>query len=367
MSQLYVNARLRVQKDSVIHITRTFLGGRGKLHVAVGEEVAPGDILGEMHTSPGFRIIHLAKELGTSPKESFPFLKRRIGQSIYQGELLAVKKQMMGLGNKLIISPVDGIIDAYDDINGQLKISLLPKPNKLPSGMYGIIDAIDEEKGEVVIRTCATIVYGILGSGVEWAGMLRVLGSSADLIGTRQIPSGTHGQILVGGAMVFPEALEKAVHSSIYGIISGGINARDYQGLGKLDVGLTVLITEGFGSVPIGQDIFPLLKSYNNRFVILDGNGMRLILPNYDQNCMISVRRTSLPVGYAAKHEILEARPLTVGSKVRLIDGFLGQQGVVEAIDRSPTKLPSGITTFMITVLTSSKKIQIPYNNVEII
>ena len=45
----------------------------------------------------------------------------------------------------------------------------------------------------------------------------------------------------------------------------------------------------------------------------------------------------------------------------------MGEQGKIISIDKIATTLPSGVVTYMITISTNTRKIRIPYNNVEII
>lgn len=379
MDQLFVNARLRVRPDGVVHVRRELPSGNTKVNIAVGQEVSPGDVLGEGHTVAGFRTINLAHDLNVKPPEVLSYLACGIGKTIFEGELLAVKKEFYGFKKRIITSPVDGVIDYFDSQKGDLRIRLIPKSVKTVSGVYGIVDFIDEANGTVFVRTAATLVYGVLSSGKQREGFLRVLGSSETLVSSPQIIENMSGQIIVGGSIVFKEALEKAVGLGVAGIITGGINARDYKGIAGgswnfkeksfSDVGITVFATEGFGAAPIGEDIFPFLKNYDGKFVILDGRNAVLILPSQNQNSMIYIRKTVLPVKSepASRFEI-ELEQLKVGSRVRIVSGLrLGQQGKVVAIDRSLSRLISGIMTYMIMVETSREKIKMPYTNVEII
>lgn len=379
MNNLYANRRIRIQSEVVTHIKRHLPSATSKIQVSVGQEVVPTDILGEGQPATGFRTIHLARDLRVSLKRALSFLKREMGKTIYQGELLASREELLGLRKRFLLSPVDGIIDFYDQEKGNLRIKLLPKISKIASGVYGIVDHIDSNTGQVTIRTTATIIHGLFGSGKEREGILHVLDSAQTLVSSNQITEQMHGRILVGGAIVFLEALEKMINTNTFGIITGGINSKDYKAMVGgdwnfsqrhwSDVGLTLMVTEGFGAISMGEDIFSILTKFDNRFVILDGNRSRLILPSGDQNSIINIRRVALPLdGRPEPEPEVSGFPLEIGLNVRLIAGpYMGQQGKVEAIDRSPTKLPSRIVTYLVTVGTSSQKIRVPYLNLEII
>ncbi|MDO8570685.1 MAG: hypothetical protein Q7R97_03825 [Candidatus Daviesbacteria bacterium] len=376
MEKLYISGRLCMCPKTVLHIKRTLAGGKGTITAMIRQEVTPSDVLGEGITSSGFHNINLSKELGVNPNKALQYLKIKIGQTIFQGELIAQKSGMIG-GKKNIIAPEDGMLDFYDEKSGNLKMKLAVKKNKLVSGVYGIVDYINHQAGEIIIRTQATIVYGILGSGKEREGVLTILGSAGDFITGKHITENLKGKIIVGGSLIFPNTLSSVMAIEASGFIAGGINVSDFKAMsgGKLavskqwsDIGTTVLVTEGFGMAPIGDNIFDILKSHENRFVVIDGNNKRLILPTNKSESMIDTRRTKLPETFC---ELLSGDvfniELSLGKKVRVLStAFLGMQGVVESIDKSETKLPSGVITYLVTV-SGKRKIRVPYQNLEII
>lgn len=367
MDNLIVNFRPRVQKNVVILLKRQLNLHEGNIRVRVGQEVHPEDILGEGRPLSGFRTINVAGYA----------LKKKIGQNIYKGELLAVKERMLGLNHQIILAPTDGIIESFGD-KGLLKIRLASKSIKLVSGVLGIVDYIDTKLGIVSIRTMANLINGILGTGIEREGVLNILGSSDSLISSKYIKTNQEKQILVGGSIVFMDGLKQAVDMGVSGIISGGINAKDYKtmaggGWGKdptrwVDVGLSVIITEGFGSVLMGEDIFSLLNSHNGQFAIIDGNKKLIILPKYDSEAMIYIRKVKIPENSTLGFGDLESSDLKIGSMVRVISqDLLGIEGKVIQIDQKPSQLPSGIKTYLVTLESQKRKIRVPYSNVEII
>lgn len=379
MNQQFVPSRLRIEKKKIMHIKRRLVNAKGQIKVSVGQEVCPQDVIAEGHSSSGFRTIHLSKELRVSPSRALSLLTRQVGQNIYQGELLAMKRDLWGLSKHLVLSPVDGIVETYDTKSGNVKIQLAPKTIRLVSGVYGIVDEVNESSGIVVIRTMVNAIYGVMGSGKEREGLLKILGPSDMLASSKQIPSQAQGRILVAGGLTFMSALERAIDVRIGGIITGGINAGDYRSMAGgqwniwhkhwSDVGLSLMVTEGFGSAPIGEDIFSLLREYNESFVILDGNRSRLILPINEQDSMIYIRKTALPVKFEVESfPQMGLSPLKEGIKVRIIASpYLGLQGVVEGVDQTLTKLPSGLETYLVTVASGAQKVRVPLLNLEVL
>lgn len=379
MDPLYINSRIRVKPDSITYIKRSLSYTKGKVNVSVGQEVCPEDVLAEEPAPTGFRTVYLAKELQVNPKHASGCLKRQLGQTIFTGELLAEKTALFGLQKKVVLAPVDGIVDYYDEEKGTLKIKLLPGRNQLVSGAYGVIEQIIATSGSIVIRTCASLVYGVIGSGRERGGLLRIIGGADTLVSSRQIVEGYRGEIVVGGSLTFMDALEKAASIKVSGIVTGGINAGDFKTMvgGNWnplkkhwsDVGLTLMATEGFGSIPTGEDIFNLLRQHQGQFALLDGNLRRLVLPSDNPDSMIYVRRTKLPKISLVEPEVeIQATPLAVGGRVRIVaPPLLGKQGVVESVDRTVSRLPSGVFTYLVTVVSKNQKLRVPYINLEAI
>lgn len=378
MDNLMVNSRLVMRKGVVMHVKRTITGVETKSILAkLGAEVHPEDILAVGQASSGFRTVHLATELQTDPKKALSHLKRKLGERIYEGEVLAQRNDFFGIRKKLLLAPTDGVLDLYDDKRGELKIKLPPQKQTLVSGLFGIVDKIDEATGTILIRSMVDLGYGVLGSGKERGGILKFFGNTEQLISSKQLSQQSHGQIVVGGGLVFLDAIEKAIGLNVMGIIAGGINASDYKAIvgGRWnihnkkwsDVGVSVMVTEGFGSISMGQDIFELLKSHDGKFAIMDGNRARITLPSSDQNSMMYVRKTQLPTGsYVETEPLTSPVEIKVGMHVRIVSGpLVGTLGVVKSIDQSESLLPSGLNSILITIETKQSQLKIPFQNIE--
>jgi len=376
---LFVNKRVRISSN-VVTLVRRQLPNQGNITVQVGQEVVPADIIGKSIISAGFRSVNIAKVLGESPKTALNYLKRPIGQMIYKGELLAFKPGGLLTSEKVITSPIDGVVESYNETSGALKLNFSPHQKDLPAALFGIVQSINEATGDVIIKTEATEVFGLFGTGKAREGTLKVFGRRGDLIKKGRILSNFSDHILVMGALVYSGAVYEVIAAGISGLITGGINAKDYRSMagGRLnfpnkigtDIGISLMVCEGFGSLPIGADIYNLLSSFNNKFVILEGNKGRLILPSFDKDSMIRIRKVALPLSAIASDAIneIQAMEFKVNSVVRIISApFMAEQGMVTEIDETPTVLQSGVSTFLVTVQTKMRKIRVPYSNLEII
>lgn len=369
--------RLRLQKDVIVRIHRR-LRGKGTINVLPKQEVIPSDIIGTSLVSSGFRTLNLADLLDVAPTKAAQYLKRPVGQRIYKDELLAYKYNWLK-GKIIVTSPADGVIDFLNTETGELRMMFLPKKADLPAGVYGVVEQVDKDKGEVIIRTQVSIIYGVFGSGRVRDGILKIISRRDELVGRSLISPDFNEQILAGGALILKDAITAAISAGAAGIISGGINAKDYKGMagGRLvfpkrfenDVGISIIACEGFGSIPIGEDISDILTKFDGKYVLINGNMAQFFLPSYQSSSLQKVRSTNLPPGQDVwGNTIDECVELAAGMKVRVIgSSYPGEQGKLLVLDQAETVLPSGIKTFMATVETLRRKIKVPVANLEII
>lgn len=377
----YAVLRVRVLKDVISRVHRS-LKGKGQILVSVGQEVTPDEIIGEASVSSGFRTLNLATLLSVKPQEVEKYLAKNLGQRIYKDELLAFKRGGLFWGKKVVVAPTDGILDFINPKTGEVRMTFLPKKQKLPSGVYGIVEYIDKIRGQVIIRTQVSKIYGMFGSGKLRDGTLQFLGKREDLIGQNAISARLGDDILVGGSLIFKDAISEAISASVNGIITGGINAKDFRGMagGRLnfprklenDIGVSIVVCEGFGSIPIGEDIYQILSEYEGKFVSLDGNKAIINLPSFESSSIIKVKNTKLPPIREGGLDlnVLDSgiSELTLGMRVRVVgNAFAGNIGKLVGLDQSETLLPSGIRTFLATIETKRRKIKLPVANIEVI
>lgn len=367
--------RSRIEKDIVTRLVRS-LQGKGQFNVKVGQQVTPEEIIGNSTSASGFRILDLAGELSVSAQEVNKYLTKNLGQRIYKGELVAFKKGGLFSPKTFVTTPTDGILEYLNHKTGELKISSFPKAVQLPAGVYGIVEKVDQERGQVVIRTQVSRVHGIIGLGRSRNGILHIVGRKDDIVTKELIQAKYEESILLGGSSFSKETITACIALGINGFISGGISARDYKTMsgGNLvfpkklenDIGISIIICEGFGTVPINSDIFDFLRTYEGRFVFIDGNKALVNLPSFSSSCLEKIKNTQLPPEEVETADA--ATELKIGLKVRIVgNSYLGEQGKLIRIDVSQTLLPSQVKCTIATVETARRKIQVPVANLEVI
>lgn len=373
MNQAILRAivRPRILQHKVSHIIRP-LSGAGTILVASGQEVKPTDTIGKFELPSGFFTINLAQKLSLSPGDALKALAKPIGSRIYQGELLATHASLLSKTD--ITSPTDGIIQSLDHQTGELRLKFFPKMVNLVSGVYGIVDRIDSETGQIWIKTLATQILGLAGVGKPRLGLLKSLSAPSDIL-TIALKSEYSQHILVCGAKLETSLISQAIRVGASGLLAGGIDWRDFNPLINIveekasmisDPGVGIMAFEGFGPIAIPDDINALLIANQEKFVYLDGHQKILFIPESSTDDNQTIRKTILPIQNNPDPQALHQ--IANGQRVRLVwPSTLGVTGKVVDIDQTPTMLESGIPSYLLTIETASRKIRVPFQNIEII
>ena len=151
----------------------------------------------------------------------------------------------------------------------------------IPAGLAGRVVDITR-RGGVVIESCVAAVEGTLGAGNQVAGILTMWRSGT---GAAVIPPGAI--LAVPGPLNFA-MLRQALNSGIVGIVASSIAVRDLEGFLQTDLllllnsvdmelaqahlpPLTLLLTEGLGTIAMPARTVNLLSQYQGSIALLAG------------------------------------------------------------------------------------------------
>jgi hypothetical protein len=140
---------------------------------------------------------------------------------------------------------------------------------------------------------------------------------------------------VVGGWILDERVLEQAVEAKVRGVIAGGVNADLCPFLKSLP--FPVVITEGFGTMPMSEQIFSLLQSHVGREAMMSA----------DTRTRWGAKRPEVLIPLRAEEEppAEESGPavLQVGDRVRALrDPYLGVTGTVVELPDTPQMMESG-------------------------
>jgi hypothetical protein len=225
--------------------------------------------------------MNIANRLSCEPKEVAELMKKQVGDVVKKGETLAVSKGFFGLMKTLVPAPRDGKIESISDKTGQLFIREPAIPVQIDAYLDGVVSEVIEREG-VVVRAFGTYIQGIFGIGGETTGELVFVVDSPDQpMQPEKITAEHRGKILIGGSYVTIPCIQAAVKAGAAGIIVGGIDDYDLRAwlgydlgvaiTGQEELGLTLVVTEGFGRIEMAHKTFDLLKKHQGRKASISG------------------------------------------------------------------------------------------------
>ena len=313
-----------VEKSRILPIS-------GEVLVNEGDNVYPDTLVARTNVPGEPRIVKVALALGvdTDVDQIENYMLKKSGESITKNEPIAQFRALWGLINKICYSPVSGTVESISNLSGYVIVREDPISVELNAYITGIIEKILPNEG-VIVRTPASLIQGIFGIGGETHGELMIMSKSPeDILEAEQVTSECAGKILIAGAIVTAEALRKAVDVGAKGIIVGGIESKDLKDFlgydigvaitGHEEVGITLILTEGFGKMKMLEKTFELLKEFEGKLACINGTTQiragvmrpEVIIPRGDVNI------SQIPKHY--NEETLTSEGLKPGTIIRLI------------------------------------------------
>lgn len=362
---------LRVSAQTIIRKNRR-LPLAGEVLVSVGERVNPETIVAQTKLPGAVHTVNVANTLGIAPEDVPGVMLKAAGDQITKNELMAQSKGIFGLFKSAVTAPVSGTIELISSVTGQVLLREPPAPVQAQAYIEGVVVAVLPNEG-VTIETSGAFIQGIFGIGGETRGPLTLLTEDPEAtIGPELITSNHAGCIVCGGATITLAALQKLQVVGAVGVVVGSARYRDIGDLlgyqigvaitGGEDIGLTVILTEGFGRMRMADRTLDILKRHNGRTVSICGatqiraGVMRpeliIPLPDFETGARSS---ESAAIG------------LGVGSQVRIIrNPHFGQMGIVTSLPEQPQALPTEAVVRVLEVqLPSGDVVVVPRANVE--
>ena len=366
---------LKISAQTIVRSERR-LPLMGDVLVEVGNQISAEDIVAQTDLPGNVQMIHAANLMGTSPSSVGRFMLKKVGDPVEQEEIIAQSNGLFGLFKSEVKSPISGTIENISDVTGQIVIREPSTPVQTWGYIDGQVIEVMENEG-VVIETWGTLIQGIFGIGGETVGQLQTIVSSPNQPLTPELIQTDHeGQILVGGSTVDRQTIELAIDKGVKGIVCGGIDDRElYQLLGyelgvaitgSENIGLTLMITEGFGQISMARQTFDLLLHRQGMKASLNGTTQiragvqrpEIVIPlEKDSNSSLDKDRVIIPSA------------LDVGTQVRLIRSpYFGQLGEVTKLLVEPQSLETEAHVRVLEVqLHNQERIVLPRANVEIV
>jgi hypothetical protein len=270
MAHAYVPG-LRVSDFTTLRRER-ILPLKGEVMVEQGQQVSADTVVARTELPGPVKTINVVNQLGIDASQIENFMKKKVGESFAAGEILAESKPMFGLKflQTKIPAEFDGTVDSISTVTGQVILRYPPRPVEISAYVDGVVVDVKPKEG-VTVETRGAFIQGIFGIGGETSGEL-VLGveGPADVLDERNIKPEFQNKVVVGGSLFTAAAFKKAREVGVRGVIAGGFHDKDLKDIlgydlgvaitGAEQLGITLVMTEGFGSINMAEKTFALLK-----------------------------------------------------------------------------------------------------------
>jgi hypothetical protein len=365
---------LKVSEKAVIRKERK-LPLWGDVLVNKGDRVKAEDVVARALLPGPVHPKNLAGELGIPPSELKNALIVKKGESIKKGQVIARARVFFGLFKVEATSPIDGYLEDFSEITGQVILRENPIPVEVLAYLDGVVEEVIPREG-VIIRTVAGLVQGIFGVGGEKIGTLKVaVDSPYDILKSDRINENLKGAIVVGGRTADIDAINKAAEVGIKALVLGSVDdgvLREFVGYdigvaitGNENLPFTLIITEGFGDLPMAERTFNLFKKFEG--LKASANGATQIRAGVQRPEVIIFRKDVDP--FEEVEDRLESGHLDIGTTVRIIrDPYFGEIGTVIDLPNEPIVIETESKVRVLKVrLMDGREVVIPRANVELI
>ena len=365
---LTVTSHVRHREERVLPILGEVLvkrGDRVKAQQVVARTLMPGNVV----------PINVAKLLSVSPPELPRFMLKKKGDAIEVGTVIARNNGIFGFFWKEYHSEAHGVIESISPITGQVIVRGDPIKIEVKAYLAGDVVEVIPDSG-IVVEADVSLVQGIFGIGGEAYGPIVIATDEHETeLAIHHIDSNMQGAIVVAPGRATVAAIHHAIEVGVSAIVAGGIDDADLKDLlgydlgvaitGSEKIGLTLIVTEGFGDIAMAKRTFELFRSRQGHMAACNGA----------TQIRAGVMRPEIVISLTAEEVLTEKEShpihgfLNLGTPVRVIrDPYFGLLGSISNLPTEPQLLDSGSKARVLEVeLIDGRKLVVPRANVELI
>jgi hypothetical protein len=331
----------------------------GEILVRTGESVEPTQKIARIPARGEIRILNVARALGLDGNDLSRVMVKKRDDRVKAGEIIAARRGLLPFWHKPCRSPMTGrlaaigygwvVIEAEGYPGSPTEREEKPIDGKttgpeeldLLACVTGKVVAVSDHHS-VTVETVGATIHGACGVGGEAHGVLQVLAPHpSHTLTADEIGLGSNNAILVAGAGVSSEALERARQMQVRGIIVGGIPASLHDLIPGLP--FPIVATEGYGHLPMSPLNFGILKRLEGHEAFINGEAGHtgdsarpiIVVPQTERQ----EDEAEFPVDRSP------AEPARVGDLVRAVrQPLLGQVGQIVSLAAEPHRVPSGFS-----------------------
>jgi len=363
---------LKVLKKTIFKKER-ILPLKGDVLVKSGDQLTPDTIVASTNLPGNVQMLKVSNILNIDPKDVVEALQVKEGQEVKKGDIIAETSGIFGMFKSSVESPVDGTIESISQSTGRVVVREAPIPVEVDAYVSGVVDEVVENEG-IVLKSNAAFIQGIFGIAGEKRGDLLLVSSGpGEELTADQITADMKGKILIGGSFLSLDAYKKALSVQVAGIVVGGFNYYDLKAILGYNLGVAItgteklntalIVTEGYGSIPMSEATFSLLKENDGKAASINGATQiragvirpEIVIP-IDSGSTDDDSSSKMPEG------------IQEGSTVRVIRSpNFGKIGKVISLPAELNKMESETMVRVAEINIDGKNILIPRANLEMV
>jgi hypothetical protein len=366
--------------DRIVIRKRRQLSIPGVVLSQVGEAVTSETVVARAELPGKVHPLNVANLLGVAPDEVPDYLTKKVGEPVGQHEVIAESRSFIKWFKTEVHSPVKGALESVSTVTGQALLREPPNSLDLLAYVDGTVVEIHPQQG-VTVETECSLIQGIFGIGGEtWGELVLAVKTPDEALTASHLIASMKGKVVVGGSFLDAETMKRARELGLAALVVGGIHDKDLRDLlgydlgvaitGTERVGFTLMLTEGFGTIPMAAKTFALLHAHAGEKISISGATQiraGVIRPE------IIIPKAHVPSSHPTSptpQEDSQARSgIKVGDQVRIIrDPLFGRIGQVVSLPPNLTKIETESDVRILKVEFPDKKVAaIPRANVEVI
>ena len=357
------------------HRVRRVLPIAGEVLVSVADRVGATDVVAQTFMPGSITPVNLANLLSLPPADVPECMLKAEGDTITVGEPLAQTKGIFGMFKATCNSKVAGTIETISAVTGQVIVRGEPLPVQVTAYVTGEVAEVLLDEG-VVIESDVAFIQGIFGIGGETVGQIVIACDRHDEeLTAERISESMAGAVIVGGGRMTGDAVARAIEVGAAAVVSGGIDDADLRNIlgydlgvaitGSETVGVTLVVTEGFGQIAMAERTFRLFETLAGREASVNGT-TQIRAGVMRPEIVIPLDGDQVPDDTASG--VVEGL-LQVGTPIRIIrDPYFGAIGRVADLPSEPQVLGSESRARVLAVtIVGDETVVVPRANVEII
>lgn len=328
---------------------------KGKVIARLNQKVSSTDIVAEAIWAREHVLLDVARILNLTADAADKLIRCKVGDRIPAGAVIAAGR---GLLPKTVKAPREGRVTAAG--GGQVLLEVGESRMELRAGISGNVVQIVPDRG-VVIQTSGALIQGVWGNGrVETGVMINLAEKPDTVLSAKRLDVSFRGSVIIAAQIRDAETLQAAADLQLRGLILASL----YPSLLPMarEMRFPILLTDGFGSMPMNSAAYKLLTTNAKREATLNAEV-------YDR---YSGARPEVIIPLPVSSEPIPPRDVesfAPGQSVRMRrPPMTGAIGSIVALRSGLTTLPSGLRAVCAEIkFENGEQALVPLVNLEVV